>query len=226
MTSPYYNPSGAPTNRAQLSSSAIRAELNAIKNGFEKLAPILTANALLHVNAAGTQQVAHTSITVSAAGAVAGITNLAYTGTLTGGTGIVNIGSNQIYKDASGNVGLGISAPTQKLDINGGMRIFNAATLGANEGSGLFDYTHPDFRAYVGDGTGYTWRFCSRSGGVTKDFLIIKDDGNVIQTTQASPPTLTIANQVVFNMTSNTSLRISGRGSDGITRFVNLVLAP
>ena len=32
---------------------------------------------------------------------------LAYTGTLTGGTGVVNIGSGQVYKDASGNVLIG-----------------------------------------------------------------------------------------------------------------------
>jgi hypothetical protein len=35
--------------------------------------------------------------------------NLSYTGTLTGGTGVINIGSGQIYKDASGNVGLGVT---------------------------------------------------------------------------------------------------------------------
>jgi hypothetical protein len=39
-------------------------------------------------------------------------TNLAYTGTLTGGTGIANIGSGQIYKDANGNLGLGTTTPT------------------------------------------------------------------------------------------------------------------
>jgi len=39
-------------------------------------------------------------------------TNLAYTGTLTGGTGIVNLGSGQFYKDASGNVGIGTSSPS------------------------------------------------------------------------------------------------------------------
>jgi hypothetical protein len=38
-------------------------------------------------------------------------TDLSYTGTLTGGTGVVNIGSGQIYKDASGNVGIGTSSP-------------------------------------------------------------------------------------------------------------------
>jgi hypothetical protein len=40
------------------------------------------------------------------------ITNLAYTGTLTGGTGVVNLGSGQFYKDASGNIGVGTTSPS------------------------------------------------------------------------------------------------------------------
>lgn len=36
--------------------------------------------------------------------------NLTYTGTLTGSTGVANIGSGQVYKDASGNVMLGNTA--------------------------------------------------------------------------------------------------------------------
>jgi hypothetical protein len=54
-------------------------------------------------------------------------TNLSYTGTLTGGTGVIAIGTNQIYKDASGNVGIGTSSPGTRLDVlcatNGGFRI-------------------------------------------------------------------------------------------------------
>jgi hypothetical protein len=47
-------------------------------------------------------------------------TSLAYTTTLTGGTGIVNLGSGQFYKDASGNVGINTSSPTQKLSVSSG----------------------------------------------------------------------------------------------------------
>jgi hypothetical protein len=53
--------------------------------------------------------------TTAAAGS---FTNLAYTGTLTGGTGVVNLGSGQFYKDASGNVGIGTSSPNGPLDVN------------------------------------------------------------------------------------------------------------
>jgi hypothetical protein len=45
--------------------------------------------------------------------------NISYTGTLTGGTGVINIGSGQVYKDASGNVGIGTSSPQGKFDVVG-----------------------------------------------------------------------------------------------------------
>ena len=43
--------------------------------------------------------------------------DFAYTGTLTGGTGVVNLGSGQFYKDASGNVGIGSTAPVANLEV-------------------------------------------------------------------------------------------------------------
>jgi hypothetical protein len=52
-----------------------------------------------------------TSPTITGTGTAA-FGNLSYTGTLTGSTGILNIGSGQIYKDASGNVGIGGTAVT------------------------------------------------------------------------------------------------------------------
>jgi hypothetical protein len=45
-------------------------------------------------------------------------TSLAYSTTLTGGTGIVNLGSGQFYKDASGNVGIGTSSPVRQLTVS------------------------------------------------------------------------------------------------------------
>jgi len=42
--------------------------------------------------------------------------NLAYTGTLTGGTGVINIGSGQLVKDAAGNLGLGVTPSAWNSD--------------------------------------------------------------------------------------------------------------
>jgi hypothetical protein len=44
-------------------------------------------------------------------------TTLAYTGTLTGGTGVINIGSGQLYKDASGRIGVGTSSPATRFQV-------------------------------------------------------------------------------------------------------------
>jgi len=60
-------------------------------------------------------------------------TSLAYSTTLTGGTGIVNLGSGQFYKDASGLVGVGTASPTVKLQVT----TASAAALPASSGTTL-----------------------------------------------------------------------------------------
>ena len=60
-------------------------------------------------------------------------TSLAYSTTLTGGTGIVNLGSGQFYKDASGLVGIGTASPTVKLQVTTAA----AAALPASSGTTL-----------------------------------------------------------------------------------------
>lgn len=44
-------------------------------------------------------------------------TPITYSNTLTGGTGLVNIGSGQFYKDASGNIGIGTAAPSVDVHL-------------------------------------------------------------------------------------------------------------
>ena len=44
-------------------------------------------------------------------------TTSTFNGTITGSTNIINIGSGQIYKDSSGNVGIGTTSPAGKLDV-------------------------------------------------------------------------------------------------------------
>ena len=60
-------------------------------------------------------------------------TDLSYTGTLTGGTGVVNLGSGQFYKDASGNVGIGTSSPAGAYATFG-----NSSAAGANRWAAVF----------------------------------------------------------------------------------------
>ena len=59
-------------------------------------------------------------------------TNLEYTGTLTGGTGVIAIGTSQIYKDASGNVGIGTSSPAWKLTVSDGTTTGGMVPNGGN----------------------------------------------------------------------------------------------
>jgi hypothetical protein len=60
------------------------------------------------------------------------IGTLVATGTITGSTNVVNIGSGQIYKDASGNVGIGMT-PTFPLDISSATGNFRMqSTTGTN----------------------------------------------------------------------------------------------
>jgi hypothetical protein len=93
---------------------------------------------------------ATTPVQLFGAGADGSFVNLAYTGTLTGGTGVVNLGSGQFYKDASGNVGIGTASPAFKLDIRTTGSTLNRPTAGSVTGQVDWHVTNTGADVYFG----------------------------------------------------------------------------
>ena len=109
-----------------------------------------SATSNLTLDASGNVTVGNNlTVTGSTTVSATSIGNLTYTGTLTGSTGILNIGSGQIYKDASGNVGIGTSSPARKLEVqaygtapqNGAMRISGLSSGAATTNTAYLEYT-------------------------------------------------------------------------------------
>ncbi len=73
------------------------------------------------------------STVLDASGNLTSAADIQYNGTLTGGNGTVNIGSGQIYKDTTGNVGIGTTTPSSKLTVIGDTKI-NNITVGLGSG--------------------------------------------------------------------------------------------
>ena len=102
--------------------------------------------------------------------------NLEYTGTFTGGTGVVNLGSGQFYKDASGNVGIGTASPTGKFNVVGGRSFFSAASEPFAVGA-RYVSTGGTFYFGASDGTATPDGVFCQAGGAER--MRITDAGNV-----------------------------------------------
>jgi hypothetical protein len=115
--------------------------------------------------------------------------------------------------DSSGNVGIGTTSGGGKLEVAGGYFSLLDAGL-AN-----FLTITPAATSIINASTALQLN----TGGTEK--MKIDSSGNVISAVPTTPPTLAGNSQMVFNLTSNTNLRISVRGTDGTTRTANITLA-
>lgn len=69
---------------------------------------------------------------------------------------INELGNNTVLNSNSGNVGIGTPAPTQKLDVNGRIRMRTGAAAGfvpVSDGSGVLTWTNPN-TLFTNDGNG------------------------------------------------------------------------
>jgi hypothetical protein len=112
------------------------------------------------------------------------------------------------------STGLGVGVtPTNKLTIGTGS--FNSNTA---SGSASLYATVSQGLVALADG----FVFGTRAGVKRLD---VDTSGNIISNLTSTAPTLSDNGFMVFNLTSNTNLMISVRGTDGFTRTANLTLA-
>lgn len=142
--------------------------------------------------------------------------------------------------DASGNVGIG-RTPTLNLDVQaaGACIARLRGGTGTNQGSALYGTVGSDVstwcigaRAAIYGGTPgndsaiFTLGSLSLGSNGIPDRLLIDASGHQINTPgSTTPPTLTVNGQLNITPTSNTNVRISFRGTDGVTRVANITLA-
>jgi hypothetical protein len=114
--------------------------------------------------------------------------------------------------DSTGNVGVGVT-PVNRLTIGSGS--FNTSTA---SGSASLYATVSQGLVILADGLAVGTR-----GGVNN--FIADTSGNLISRLTTTAPTLSDNGYMVFNLTSNTNLRITVRCNDGTTRTANITLA-
>jgi hypothetical protein len=123
--------------------------------------------------------------------------------------------------DASGNLGIGTSSPASILHLNSSANAF--ATIQGGSGVAGIDFL-------TGAGTNRIISGLSGTANIgfytaSTERMRLDEFGNLITTVNSTAPTLSANSTMSFELTSNTSLKIVVRGTDGVTRSVSLTLA-
>ena len=117
--------------------------------------------------------------------------------------------------DASGNLGIGLTSPSQKLSVGGNMAFHQSSNLTTTTG-----YLNIAPSSTLILDTGDTVQF--RTSGTER--ARITSGGDLIQTVNTTAATLTTNGTLTFSIVDNSTLRISVRGSDGTTRTATVAL--
>jgi hypothetical protein len=123
--------------------------------------------------------------------------------------------------DASGNLGVGTYSPASILHLNSSANAF--ATIQGGSGVAGIDFL-------TGAGTNRIISGLSGTANIgfytaSTERMRLDASGNLITTVNSTAPTLSANSTMSFELTSNTSLKIVVRGTDGVTRSVSLTLA-
>jgi Chaperone of endosialidase len=144
------------------------------------------------------------------------IANPSYTGTLTGGTGLINIGSGQFYKDTAGNIGVGVTPSAWSLAGGVGFQVKQASVFG------YLNNTYVQSNAYFNSSwkyiaNDYAQQYIQASGQHQWLTAASGTAGNTISFTQAM--TLDASGNLLLGTTSNASgARIIAR-ADGVAQI-------
>ena len=140
----------------------------------------------------------------------------------------ISFGTPKMILDASGNLGVGLTSPY------GGTRISVKQQNADRYGIVSFASSNDAFLQLGHTGTvGAVASTYNATAGFTPlafftgdiERMRIDNGGNFIHQVNGSAPTLSTNNTMSFELTSNTSLKIVVRGTDGVTRSVSLTLA-
>ena len=147
----------------------------------------------------------------------------------------------------SGNVGIGVTpsawfSSRRAVSFGGGSSLSGYIGSPGTElwtntylnaaGNAIYVYSNYEASRFYSAGGAFVWENAPNSGAsgagtaaTLTPRMTLDASGNLILLSSNTPATLTTNGQLTVNATSNTNLRFSYRGSDGVTRTANLTLA-
>jgi len=133
--------------------------------------------------------------------------------------------TDRLYVDATGNVGIGVT-PIERLTVAGTASVGGTGNIGVKFHSGNPVTGNLAWLLSNDSANSNILNLYYYNAGVFSGrAFVVNQSGNFMVRTPSTPPTIPDNEMMVFNLTSNTNLRISVKGTDGTTRTANITLA-